>query len=325
MENDSTDTKNLQNPEKEKNKRTLTVLKTPDTSPQPSPKKKICSKCSFETNSEDFTCAICMEPVVSPTILTCSHMYCIGCIENYAQKGGQECPLCKGPFAAGSRFVINKIMNHIVRDYYKDDPNYMNRVVDHNRTRFVSIAKTIYLDSKRYDTIKCLILDYLLDDGTGFKHYKELTNFVLALYTDVESEVDPNKLMEYHFVLKQLYISDELIFIDDFVIDSCCIEDFVEYYRDELSQNDLLYILSIYTADIVSADTLEDILEKYKKNRKLLSALEAEDPDLDRKVVFLPDVIEAIGVTYDDEILNVNQDKMNKILLSLKAKYEQID
>ena len=97
-------------------------------------------KIKLENKPEDFTCAICMETVISPAVLTCSHMFCIACIEDYAMQGGDACPMCRSYFAAESRFVVNKLVQQIVKGYFRHNEEYDNRIIEHNRKRFMNFA-----------------------------------------------------------------------------------------------------------------------------------------------------------------------------------------
>jgi hypothetical protein len=297
--------------------------------PENAKKKKI----RLNSTVEDFTCAICMESVISPVFLTCSHMYCMKCIEDLTTKGGDTCPLCKSQFLETSRFVVNKVMDQIVKGFFKDDKEYQERVKEINRERFIKLALTVYEESKRFDDIKCKILDYLFDDCTGFKHYNDLTQVVLSASSEStessESPVSlpelysPDRLLEYQYVLKTLIQSDELILVDEHIIDVSCIDEFMQFYREKFSEPDLLYLLAVIGNH--DFDTMEEVLLKYKKDRikqAPLNLTEEGEKEMDKKVVVLPEVVKAIGITYTKDIFGLDQDRFNKILKSLKAKYD---
>ena len=158
---------------------------------------------------------------------------------------------------------------------------------------------------------------HLLEDGTGFRIYNDLTEFVIGQLPSDES------LLEYKFVLREMLTSSELYWVDGYVIEETCVEEFLQYYEHEISKDTLLILLATMngidrTIERSGRPTLEGLIDKFKK--PLPDFL--DDSEIDNKVIFLPKVIEAIGVTYTPESLHISQAKFEKLLDKMKAKYD---
>lgn len=41
------------------------------------------------------TCTICTEPINNPTVTSCGHRFCRGCITSWTQRGNGTCPICR--------------------------------------------------------------------------------------------------------------------------------------------------------------------------------------------------------------------------------------
>ena len=53
--------------------------------------------------AEAHKCVICLDTLVDPIKLPCSHSYCRGCVARLREKGvSQACPLCRAPLPPGS-------------------------------------------------------------------------------------------------------------------------------------------------------------------------------------------------------------------------------
>lgn len=320
---------------------------------------------------DNFICAICMYPIVSPTILPCSHVFCIGCIEELAASPSIDCkcPLCKAEFNDDARFAVNKILDQIIRGVFDNNSDYKDHVKECNRKRFMNVVKILFKESKYYDSIKCNILDTLFEDD-GYKHYNELMHLIATnrkADETGETDVFPDYLWEYNFVLKEMIKDEELIECNNYIIDHSCVDDFLKYYKRKgtISSDDMLCLLSVYGSP--SSTMLEEYLEQYKHqcdklfttklivmlkdtsgsgsskldiekykrdcapltgvvsgtdNTAATGVTDVQNEDfMDQKVLFLPSVAKAVGVTYTPDVLGIDQEKFNKIMLALKVKY----
>lgn len=86
--------------------------------------------------NESYNCAICHETFVEPTVLTCGHTYCAGCINSMHNKRcAMDNKLIKGT-------VINYALQSIISDVYKDDPDYQKRIkIVENKKKYEKTSK----------------------------------------------------------------------------------------------------------------------------------------------------------------------------------------
>jgi len=61
--------------------------------------------CSHE---EELTCSVCRSLMLLPTATTCSHVFCLECIEN-SLVVSNRCPLCRAPVAGEDTYGIHSL------------------------------------------------------------------------------------------------------------------------------------------------------------------------------------------------------------------------
>ncbi|KAJ7992256.1 hypothetical protein DPEC_G00276630 [Dallia pectoralis] len=67
---------------------------------------------------EELTCSICLDMFRNPVSTPCGHNFCQGCIGGYwASSATCTCPLCKYAFQERPQLSINRVLDHISRNY----------------------------------------------------------------------------------------------------------------------------------------------------------------------------------------------------------------
>ena len=102
-------------------------------------------------------CPVCLDTIIDPLVLQCSHCFCRKCIHRYKQNGGTLCPCCRSPFvllqlSKEDQILLLKLKfkrfyehDHQVDISYKSD--------DFNTYRIVKI-----INSDREELVSTIIL-----------------------------------------------------------------------------------------------------------------------------------------------------------------------
>jgi hypothetical protein len=232
----------------------------------------------------DLTCSICFDILVKPSAISCGHMFCLHCIESYCNSGGtpKSCPTCRSKIDVNASFNTNKILNSFVTFLFKNDDKYIKRATEHSLLIEEAKQREIYLDSERYDNIAETVLDFICEES-GYRKYNDIIEFVCP------DKSNTNYLYEINYLLQYWITVDSLVWIDDWLIDIQCMDDFLE---QQLSLTETGKLIAIFAYHSIEKNVrrniipLQPILAKYHKY--LPNYL--SDPTMERQVLYLPDV-----------------------------------
>lgn len=284
----------------------------------------------LESVPDDFTCAICLETVVSPVILTCSHMYCLKCIEDYIENDGETCPSCRSLFDVDGNFVVNKIIHQIVRGLFRTDKTYQKRIKQHNLQRFVSALNDTFGETLHYDEIRSKIEHYILDHGNGgFLTYNGLCDIFFNEDELKHSRDTSNrctfcdKLLEFNFVLRELIVTEkEYMWVDSYIIPRSPphVSAFLSHYQGKLTLETFSCILANVNINLNHGiQMLDTILENYEdKLPDFLQVFDLQKCNEDKnslcRLFSSPDIVNAITETYRPDIFcGISREKFLKV------------
>jgi len=66
-----------------------------------------------ENMNNDVTCIVCYNTIETENICktNCNHIYCMGCLNEWFDRGNVDCPMCRSPVKS---YLNDNIMNKIV-------------------------------------------------------------------------------------------------------------------------------------------------------------------------------------------------------------------
>lgn len=102
------------------------------------------SKIQLEDVKQTVTCGICLQLFTDPRSLSCSHSYCLVCLQ-HLQKGSsaKECPVCRASSIPPRRelesLTANKLAADLVKLVVTYEPDYKGKItrICYNSTRHV--------------------------------------------------------------------------------------------------------------------------------------------------------------------------------------------
>lgn len=287
--------------------------------------------------NESYNCAICHETFVEPTVLTCGHTYCAGCIKSMVNK---RCAMDNKPFKST---VINYALQSIISDVYKDDVDYQKRIKKiENKKKYEKTLKYLR-KSAEFQRVFRLMCELIETDGlqislqiaehgkvlfwTCFDRILQEEGDPIRLFGDYVFTVVPQFIMEHHEemsksdivkLINPQKVSDRQIrkMVDEIMQSEDFLEDFdayIENIKNDIEKMDTIKSLHKKIGWIGSNYEFRGVLRTSKNHdlKKLLELLEIPTNAIynneTKKWVRKEDICKPIYLEYQRKIQTYNK------------------
>jgi hypothetical protein len=246
-----------------------------------------CKKFKINNYKECLLCPICFDTVIKPSAISCGHMFCLQCISNYCNKGGKACPMCRSKISVKSKFQVNNIINDLVKCVNNDNFEYILRCDEHTLLQQETLHREIYLNSSRYDTLAEMILDFIGEEG--YRKYDDIIEYACSSTTSKTSNLYADFLYETNYLIQYLLQNETLVWIDAWLIDMQCLDEFLEEQVHISNIGQLIAMCSYPTIGTNITRNIKPLQSIYNLYNKYLPDF-LRDPEMERKVLYLTEV-----------------------------------
>lgn len=189
--------------------------------------------------SDSYNCPICHDIFVEPTILMCGHTYCAACIKSMVNN---KCALDQTPF---KKTAINYALQSIISEIYKDDIEYKKRVQLVESRKQVE-ANIKYLQKTGEFKAVCIKIQRKIQRFGTVQLSKLVSKFGIVLTWTCLSWIIQKKMLH-----SSIYTFKDYLFKTPIA--------FVLNYHEELSKEDILYIIDFDYSIDGEAETLKTV------------------------------------------------------------------